>query len=559
MNEALIEGVVVDPDTTRKCSVKLRVPLRNLVIIVGACIFCGMLVYPAFDAQWSIIDDHWAMHYVSKIKRFSLSFWHVFPLTLDSEVGDFGKFSRYRPSYHFLYVAEAFLWGNDPSLWWRARFGIFGLLFASLWWVIAQRINLVSAFVFTAWLFTPVYWVDIWGRLGPGEVYAALGFAPFIVGMTKWYECLKKSDRHAESLWLPCGLVTLGSLIATGSKENFVVLQLPVFLLMAWSLFHKKGSGIAIACWAVLAAYSALIMTSIFLYISEHKTDVYNREVTSAGVSALLWQEFVRLLPLVGGVLAIVGVVCALGCVCRRAHARSFLESGGLLIALLFLGLLTHVSQFVFYRGAYPTNMRYDFPGAFVVPFCLLAGYLFVRRTLVLFGIPRVVNGVVVGAVTVLLLSIIVQKGYAPLTNHLQAIRYQSHAFGEQIIKTANKCKKRSQRPILFDSYNIWDFERIASIRRFLLAHGVRNPMMLRINYSAAEFPEGSLERRLAQQLEEVSQGEFLEKNPEKDWGHDYTTFGFNPLTELRFDEKFLVIGFSARPHLPRGTGVGIY
>jgi hypothetical protein len=536
-----------------------KVALKNLLIMAGAFLFCGSLMHPVFDGQWSLIDDHWAMHFVSKIKRLGLSFWHIVPLTLDSEVGEFGNYPRYRPSYYFLYVAEAFLWGDDANLWWRARFGIFSLLFASLWWFVSRWVNTVSAFVFTAWLFLPGYWVDIWGRLGPGEIYAALGLALFIVGAAKWYEGLRPSADSGESLWLPCAVTTLGAVIAAGSKENFVLLLVPVFILTAWSWLSRRGRAAAMTCFLVSGAYCALVAGSILIYLVKNKTDVYNREVTSSKVSALLWQEISRLMPLVGGISAVIIGVCILGTVLRRGEAKSFLNTGLTFGSTLLLLLLLHISQFVFYNGNYPTNMRYDFPGAFVVPFCWLAGYLFLSRCLLLVGVARVVDRLVVVATTLMFFSIIHKTGYGYFTSYMAGMREQTSAFTQRVTKTANKCKKRPELPILFDSYSVWDFEKVGSIRRFLLAQGVRNPMMLRVNYGADGFLEGSLERSLTVRLHQYSQGSILRTDPESEWSADFTTFGFSPLSDLSFDQKFLVIGFGLKPTLPHGVGVGVY
>jgi hypothetical protein len=516
-------------------------------------------MYPVFDGQWSLVDDHWAMHYVAKIKRQSLSFWYILPLTLDSEVGEFGNYPRYRPSYHFLYVTEALLWGDDASLWWRARCGVFSVLFASLWWLVSRWVNLVPAFVFTAWLFLPGYWVAIWGRLGPGEIYAGLGLAIFIFGAAKWYEGLRRSEAGGESLWLPCALVTLGAVIAAGSKENFVFLLVPVFILTAWSWLCRRGRAAAMTCFLVSGAYSALVAGSILIYLVKNKTDVYNREVTSTKVAALLWQEISRLMPLVGGMAAVIIGVCVLGAVLRRGEAKSFLRTGLTFGSTLLLLLLLHISQFVFYSGNYPTNMRYDFPGAFVAPFCWLAGYLFLSRCLLLVGVPRVVDRLVVVGVTLILASTIHQSGYRHFTNCMGRTRKQTTAFTNRIAQTAGKCMKYPQLPILFDSYSVLDFEKIGSIRRFLLAHGVRNPMMLRVNYRPDEFPEGALERSLAVKLHEYSQGSMLRTHPESEWSADFTTFGFSPLSELRFDQKFLVIGIGLKPKLSNGMIVGVY
>lgn len=107
------------------------------------------------------------------------------------------------------------------------------------WWIVSQRLGLASSFIFTLYILTERYWVDIWTRLGPGETYAVFGSTLFFLG---FLSLLRERGRPKMDFYYynKLLLVLLGTLVAIGSKENFLILVFPVIYLFIVKFRRKQ-------------------------------------------------------------------------------------------------------------------------------------------------------------------------------------------------------------------------------------------------------------------------------------------------------------------------------
>src|SRR3989339_1434051 len=76
-----------------------------------------------FTAKLGIIDDHevsWFMGEKGKVEITDI------PQVLSrTELGQFGEYKRFRPSYYLLRVIETVAWGNNAGAWYFARYLLF--------------------------------------------------------------------------------------------------------------------------------------------------------------------------------------------------------------------------------------------------------------------------------------------------------------------------------------------------------------------------------------------------------------------------------------------------
>jgi hypothetical protein len=190
--------------------------------------------------------------------------------------------------------------------------------------------------------------------------------------------------------------------------------------------------------------------------------------------------------PHVLACLLITGTV-AIGLILLQRYKKDGGPVAGLLkdtawyyyIAILLLGLF--VSQYVFYSGKWPTNMRYDFPGMLAVPLLFLAMVVFVRR-LMAQRVPQTVDKCVLVLFSLFIIININWQGFSVLKAASRANAQTTQAFSQNMASLADKMKHNPTAGLVLESFRAGDYEPVASIGRFIRFYGVKNPVFLHIN-----------------------------------------------------------------------------
>ena len=213
----------------------------SLLLVVG-------VFWQVVNIKWSVIDDHEIIYFLGQDKTLYLNeFSEILSRT---EVGNFGSLQRYRPFYYSMRILETVMWGDNPTYWYLFRLGILCVAFLLILTLVSKKLDWLLTFILGAYTLTFPYWVALVGSLGPGETYAVLGLALFMWGAWKFLsDDLKKGEQMKSGVAILCG-----SIICVGSKENFLLLILPL-CYMIWHAVREKK-------YFVLG----FVSTSIFFY-----------------------------------------------------------------------------------------------------------------------------------------------------------------------------------------------------------------------------------------------------------------------------------------------------
>jgi hypothetical protein len=229
---------------------------------------------------------------------------------------------------------------------------------------------LVTAGLLTFAMATASYWIDVFGRLGPSEPYVALGLAVFALGV---YLAYRPKPRIGLA-WL---LISLGTMICTGSKENLFGILI-LLGAIAWDRRHQFRSAVWPRVWLGAAtAWSLWILGAILLGVLGAGQDYYHQTVGLSQRGFELVLAVKR--PDVIGLFILVAIFMLAGFAFRKNFHRLSGLTWFVAAGLGFL-LLTYLTQFVIYGGDFPNGDRYDVPGMLIWPLAAVLVIWYVQQ-----------------------------------------------------------------------------------------------------------------------------------------------------------------------------------
>ena len=513
---------------TKKISIRGKFFLRikeiykrkwfKLLLIIGISLLVSFYIFGEnLKAQWWIIDDHEMMAFLGDDGHLDLKEIPT-KLLLDTEVGGIGGKPRYRPSYYFLRLLETSLWGNKPQYFYITRLIICSFFIFVCWLIVKDVVGFIGGFIFTMAVMSFNYWADIYSRLGPAETYAVLGLSLFCFG---FYGYLKKNKSKNTKLCWFC--IFLGAIISIGSKENMVLLAIPVLWILADSIIRKRLTISQFIFSAAALSFCAFIVFAVLLGISNRGgQDIYATDVSVSSISIVLINE-IRTLPysiikyysLTVLMIAISYVFIIFGLTITtvfQKNAANQIKNNVrkiLIRCAAYLGCiyLIFLSQRIFYAQGWPTGLRYDFPGKLGEMFTLI---FLIGACLQLFNELNVKRFVTLSfkfGYCILFSVLIIQNNYFFESRESARINAQrTNLFTKHINQIKEEVSFHPDYPIVFQSFEVLDYEPIFSTKYFLQANKVPNKIMLNANgYASQSFLENTLEKTLATKIEQTS------------------------------------------------------
>ncbi len=502
--------------------------LINIFIGVIAVSIAFYLVGENLRAQFGPVDDHLIMHFLGSDQKVRL--FEIPKLILSTEVGQFGSYQRFRPTYSTLLVLESFLWGNNPFLWYFTRLAMTSAEIAILLYLVVPFLGVIVGLLFTLFILTYPFWSDIWTRLGPGEIYAVFGTVLYMFGFAS---LLKKFKNNKSGILL----LFIGFVLAAGSKENFLILLFPTIYLAVkhWKLINKEKFNFVFLVLQIV--YGLFVASAIVIAILRSGHDVYLNQVTptnrlqlfAAGATSFI--DRLRILYL-GIFAAVVGIFIFIKK--SPAQFRKYLRllvvyfGGFILLGLIF------ISQYVFYGGAWLANMRYDFPGILVVPFGWILVSMFIFQSMKVFH-PRLSKKHLLLFLTIVLFFLIWSRGYGPIRDASAHNSQVTNGFKQRVDKIVQTARDNPNKPLVFESYNLWDYESIFALHRYLTVYNIQRPMYLRLHGYPKNIKVGTLENQLITELTTYS----------RKGGSG--GFAFRPLKQLTSKNCISIVFFSRK------------
>jgi hypothetical protein len=502
-----------------------------LVVVMSIGISFLLIGKQVFLANWGIIDDGEIFLFLGRHTRLPLlEFFNV--LLNMTEVGHFGS-GRFRPSYYVLILLESSAWGTNVHLWYLTRTLCFGVFIASLWWILSRflQIWLGAALLFPI-LVLP-FWSDVWTRLGPSEVYGTLALGLLLLGIYGSVASETACARTASST-----VMTVAAFILIGSKETFVPLAgAAVVVFLFCGLTRRLPIWIAALSILAISAYAALVLVAMKQSVLDSGNDFYANKIDVWHLLRVGWDALHAALSnrsISTGYAVIIlgsGVVSLL---IRRS--RDWIFSTGVLLAIFCFMAAVYFTQYVFYRGDLPTQMRYDFPASLFVPFSYLALTCYVFYGLRLVVSARVTNYIsafLALGVLIAYLPIITRVDPSPLTKAVNLNIEKTSEFFHAVQAIAAAAQQSPGADIILEAYGPGAYEPVFLVFSYMRALGVDNSVAVRLHPAPMSF--GPLYDRLEKHI--------------RDW-QDNGTESYIPLSKARTSgpQNCISVGINGMP-----------
>lgn len=464
--------------------------MKWLPILVFA-LFGYYLIGANFSAKLGMIDDHEIPKFLGSDGKIEI--WEIPKVIGSTEVGRWGEYPRFRPSYFSLRVIETALW-RDAAVWWYLTRYLMLIASMYLGWKIASRFfpKLIS-YLIVFYLMTLPFWPDLLTRLGPSEIYALPGLLMFIWGIM------------SGELWL----VAAGYAVCVGAKENLLVL-FPLLLLYAWyRYFTKKITVKEGVMYAALTLYTAWIVGAIAAATGQTGADVYGTAISYPARLSRLYQYkryIVESRHLQIPIFIMLAATLKIGAEIIHGKWKKAIKSPELkhLAVGILLGSVI-LSQYIFYDSKLPSNMRYDFPVMLLFPVFMLTALSLALTLLPKRKLSKLVKRLVYVGLFFGLGYLVLTRGYGFIRESAKRNAKATIQFAQNLEIVKAKLKSSPETPLVFVSKDYFDYEPMVAIERYLTAVQVTNEFKL--SYSKMEGVNEPLGLELEKRLTGVMAG----------------------------------------------------
>lgn len=434
---------------------------------------------PQWHAWWGLMDDAEFLGWAPPGQ--SLDARGYLPTLGRTEIGAIGRTTRFRPVYYTLRVGERVLWPPSPAWYYAARTAMYAVALSLTAWALFTALGRIVGVGVFALASTAWYWRDIWAHGGPAEQYAFVGTSLLAVaGALAWRD---EHPSHARGIAL---LASAGTLLAMGSKENFLILLIPcalVLLRLARAPEHRWF----LALLLLLVAASAMgIVAALFPGLRSAGADMYGHSIGAGARFAWLSAGTGWLFP-----AAIVLIAAALPIASWRAlpsgrrtpefrlrHdvlARRLHVHAGLLLLLV-------ASQLTFYAPKWPTfGGRYDFPGLLVYPLGFAALTVYLLHWLRLAGAgAHATRRAAIGA-SLVAVAAASRHGMLPVRDAAEGNTRYTQALHAELTRVVREASRPDiVTPIIVEWRTGDEVEPAMSVMRLLYESGSSGPFFLR-------------------------------------------------------------------------------
>jgi hypothetical protein len=444
--------------------------------IIGLFIAATILA-PTIYSWYDTIDDHVIVQWLGPTHALSLNgVWNQLTDMHFGPLADLGDKTRFRPVFHCYWLIETALLGDNPSLYHALRAAYFGLFLGALIWLSAPTLGIAIATLATALFALRPFWGGVWAyTFGVAEQIAAVGLAIAAVGYGQAiFAWLNKKPRDCRAVLI----VSVGTAIAIGSKENFLFLLLP--LAATIGAFYRLRSLRSV----YFAVSLPFIVFSVFCFVKVAsinigaRVDEYGYDLSlSHLIHGLFAAPGFLAFALTSEVGAIIAAYIALrNSTLERQRLVSAAQAFLLCVTLLCAYLIW---EMFFYNGRLPSGMRYDFPFR-LLPMIIVGA--FAAFLIVVF--PS--NARRLRLAAVLCLSLVAT--WKPTDFNFRVVydralkeSLRTQKFHTDLDKLASKARLNPTWPIVIEVDNVWDYEPAKTFDAWAAYKAIMNPVVLHV------------------------------------------------------------------------------
>ncbi len=428
-------------------------------------LFGFFLVGNNFSAKLGMIDDHEIAMFLGSDGKVKVS--EFVPTLMNTEVGQWGTFLRYRPSYYTLRVLETAMWRDNAFLWYFSRYLMLVISLWLGWKILTTYFPKIVSYLFVFYIMTIPLWSDVLTRLGPSEIYAVPALLLFVYGIMK------------NKLWM----IVLGYMVCIGAKENFLFL-FPILLM--WSgikIYTKKLSRNDLLATLLMTAYTLFIVGAIYVATSKTGADIYGAQISYSERFALLYKYkryIVESRHLQLPILITMAAFVKVAIIAYRQGVQK-LVNNTLFKHLVVLGIvgMAIATQYIFYNSQIPNNMRYDYPVMILFPVFQLTSL-----SLLIAILPKKIFRISTPLIVyiclgVILFSFITKRGYYHIQNRALINSQATQSFDINLLSFYKVATENPDSTFVFVSNKFFAYEPMISVARYLTAKKVINKMVI--------------------------------------------------------------------------------
>ncbi|MBF0206549.1 MAG: hypothetical protein HQK53_06640 [Oligoflexia bacterium] len=350
--------------------------VKALIFAVASFLITYYNFGPVWNSGWWVIDDHEIVNYLGSDQKININ--EIIPQMLTkTEVGRPFESTRYRPSYYLLRIIETYFFTTHPQYYLRLRLFISFAFFFTLMTIIyfsltklteyypppSNRVDqkiqrwflMLIAIISATSISVEGYWPDILARNGSGEIYCVVGLCLYVISY--YFLWIKDASKNNLLLAMLTLVNTTGLVISCGSKENFLLLLIPSFILL-YRLYARKYPRFNIIFTSIGILYALFIGFAVVIALNHTGVDIYGRSVHLHDRFSVLLKWLLHFKPIHLNLL----LTLFLGSI-HYFSTKKFTRFTKICILVQFCNILFFFTQVVFYNGLFPLNYRYDFPG----------------------------------------------------------------------------------------------------------------------------------------------------------------------------------------------------
>ncbi len=425
-------------------------------------------------AKFGPIDDHEIVNWLGPNHKIKIT--QIPAILATTELSQYGRYARYRPSYYVLRVGETYLWRDNTSLWYFARLIMFAVfVFLALSLITKYTCWPVAVFALLS-ILAQVYWGDILSRLGPSEIYAIFGISLYFFG----FDYLWNNEKNVPKLaWIS---YFFGFIIAVGSKENFSFLTLFTIILVIKFWLYKNLNLKIILINIVMIIYSFLIFLSIILNTISTKSDIYGTNVSLTDRAQSFINMIITIIPegskkefLVITLVLILLIISKIPVIKIKNIALVSLKYSFWIVTLFGIGFF----QYIYYGAIFPTNLRYDFPLLLIPTLLLVIFSKYIATLLMIIGVKYSTYISYIACIIALFLYI-KPVNFTKIHENSKQNVIMTTTFMNKLQSDARELRLNVNDPLIINSTRPIDYEVITSLQRYLNYLGIKNTIHLR-------------------------------------------------------------------------------
>jgi hypothetical protein len=308
-----------------------------LIVVTFISLFGGVK-----NSPFGFVDDHEIFTFHQEMLPSVGGLANFFPAIYSkTEIGQFGKYPRFRPSFYFIRFAEIYVFKLNAAKYYRLRIIIGALFFCLVFYFYKSYYYSIPVLFGIFYFMTDFFWSDIFFRIGPAEFYCLVGL---LLVLYSFYFNLSSHVRMF--------LYTFGMLILLGCKENFFpFMLLGPFLIWDDARLRTKVNFTFIFLYLVLIAYCSIIIASLLFNFLNAPVDIYGNSVSFSDRIAKVF-----------GIFSSINFWILL-LISLSSEALKIDKFSYKLRLFFHFTLLNYLFNFIFYNGNWPDINRYNVPG----------------------------------------------------------------------------------------------------------------------------------------------------------------------------------------------------